>query len=316
MAANLSDAQPELTIVIVNWNTRDLLLGCLRSIGQHPPARSYEVWVVDNGSADGSGAAVRAQFPAVRVVANDANVGFAAANNQAIRASRSRYVLLLNSDTVVRSGALELMCAYLDQHIAVGAVGCRLLNPDGTPQRSCWRGYPGLRSAAIEGFYLWRLLPRLVERQEIALRTAREPQPVDHLLGACLLVRRAAIDAVGMLDEGYFLFLEETDWCQRIATAGWRIVFLPEPEVIHFGQQSMRQIPARTLPIFYASLCRFVRRRGGRGVALRLLLLKLIIALSVLLRLGLWSVRLLRQRSLSWRMLGGYSRVLRQLPAL
>jgi GT2 family glycosyltransferase len=306
----------ELSIVIVNWNTRDLLLGCLRSIAAHPPRRSYELWVVDNGSCDGSVAAVQRLHPTVHLIANPDNRGFAAANNQALRASSGRYVLLLNSDTEVLPGALEAMCAYLDDQPEVGAVGCRLNNADGSAQRSCWRGCPGLRSATIDGLYLWRLFPGLLAHNEVALADHDTPQPVDHLLGACIMTRRAVIQQIGLLDESYYLFLEETDWCHRMRSAGWAIHYLPQPRIVHFGQQSMRQIPARTLPLFYASLCRFVRKRGGRWLWLRIALLKTIIAASVLLRLGLWSVRLTRQRGISLRMLNGYGRVLRQLPTL
>jgi GT2 family glycosyltransferase len=307
---------PKLAIVIVNWNTRQLVLDCLQSIEQYPPQREYEVWLVDNASRDGSIEAVSTQFPKVKLIANQSNLGFAAANNQAIEQCDAEYVLALNSDTQVQANALESMCQYLDQHPQVGIVACRLINPDGSTQRSAWRGYPGLKSALIEGLYLWRLMPKLVAQNEISLNSNRQAQQVDHLLGACMLVRRDAIEQVGMFDTGYFLFFEETDWCYRIAAAGWHIIYLPQTDIIHFGQQSMQQIPDRTLPTFYASLCRFVRKQGGALLGLRLFLLKSIIFISVLIRLALWSVRLIKQRSLSLRMLGGYSRVIRQLPSL
>jgi len=274
------------------------------------------VWVVDNASTDGSVEAVRVNYPQVHIISNAKNIGFAAANNQAIAASAGRYVLLLNSDTVVQPGALEDMCAYLETQPEVGAVGSRLLNADGTTQRSCWRGYPGLGSALIDGLYLWRLFPSLVIPDEVGLVGHQRPQDVDHLLGACILTRRKVIEQVGLLNDGYYLFFEETDWCRRIRNSGWRIIYLPEPRIVHFGQQSMRQIPERTLPSFYASFCRFVRRNGGRWTGLRLLALKVIIAVSVVIRLALWSTRLRRDSGLSRRMLGGYGRVLRRLPSL
>lgn len=314
----------ELSIIIVNWNTRELLLRCLASIDASPPARSWEVWVVDNASTDGSREGALERYPprpegeagAFHVIGNAENVGFARANNQALARCTGRHVLLLNSDTEVLPGALEGMCAYLDSDPRIGALGCRLLNPDGTTQRSGWRGYPGLQSALIDGLYLWRLLPRLVARQEVTLGTTNAPTEVDHLLGACIMVPREVLEVVGFLDDNYFLFLEETDWCRRIKRAGYRVVYLPHQRIIHFGQQSMRQIPARTLPTFYASLCHFVRNGGGRALGLRLMALKLIIAISVLIRMAIWTLRLGGQRALSLRMIGGYGVVLRRLPTL
>jgi GT2 family glycosyltransferase len=311
-----SQSALELSIVIVNWNTRRLLLECLDSIARHPASRRSEIWVVDNGSTDGSIEAVRARHPLVRLIANSENIGFAAANNQAIAASRGRYVLLLNSDTAVLPGALDGLCEYLDAHQRVGAVGSRLLNADGSTQRSCWRGYPGLLSAIVESFYLWRLMPSVVAPTEVAVGDHLTSQSVDHLLGACILVRRIVVERVGALDACYFLFLEDTDWCRRIRMAGWQIMYLPESRVVHLGQQSMRQCPTRTLPASYASLCMFVRRGGGSWLTPRLLLLKSILALNVLLRLGLWSLRFVRQPVLSRRMLAGYARVLCRLPWL
>lgn len=311
------EALLELSIVIVNWNTRALLLACLKAIEQNPPARTFDIWVVENGSTDGSADAVRAEFPAVHLIANAKNAGFAAANNQALTQCAGRYILLLNSDTEAQSDVLEALCAYLDAHPRCGAAGCRLLNPDGTTQRSAWRGFPGLRSAALDGLYLWKLLPpRFVAAREVSLAGHTGPQAADHLLGACLLTRREVVQQVGLLDDGYFLFLEETDWCRRIGRAGWGIAYLPEFAILHHGQQSMRQIPAQTLPLYYSSLCRFVRKSGAKRAArLRMGALKVVIAVSVLLRLGLWTLRLPRSRSLSLRMLRGYANVLRRLPS-
>jgi GT2 family glycosyltransferase len=315
MANTTIDQPVELSIILVNWNTREMLLACLRAIAANPPARGYEVWVVDNDSSDGSVEAVRQQFPEVRLIANERNVGFAAANNLAIARCDGRYVLLLNSDTEVHAGALEAMCSYLDNNPRVGAVGCTLQNPDGSIQRSAWRGYPSIASTAIEGFYLWKLFPEMVARSEVALARHTSAQEVDHLLGACIMSRREVITQVGALDDDYFLFLEETDWCRRIQAGGWKVIYLPGPSITHYGQQSMRQIPAKTLPIFYASLCRFVRKSAGPSGWATVILLKLVIALTVLVRMALWTVRLIKQRTLGLRMIGGYGRVLRQLPS-
>jgi GT2 family glycosyltransferase len=223
---------------------------------------------------------------------------------------------MLNVDTIILPGALEAMCAYMDAHPEAGAVGCRLLNADGTTQRSAWLGYPGLRSAAIEGFYLWRLFPSLVTRSEVSLANPTTPQVVDHLLGACIVVPRRVIDQVGALDPVYPLYFEETDWCLRIQRGGWQVVYLPDSSIVHLGQQTQYLYPGPTLPMYYTRCCHYMRKYGGRWPKSQLLLLKTIIAVSIILRLGLWSLRMVRQQTLSRRMLGGYSRVLRQLPSM
>lgn len=304
----MRDPQFELSIVVVNWNTRPQLLACLESIARFGAYKRHETWVVDNASSDGSVDAVRATFPDVQVIANSSNVGFAAATNLAIAQSSGTYVLVLNSDTEVLPGAIELLCEELARNPTVGIVGPRLINPDGSPQRSAWSGYPGVRSALIDGFYLWRLTPRIVGNQEVSLRESRSTTAVavDHVLGAAMLVRREALENVGGLDDGYFLFLEETDWCRRMQKAGWQIVYQPQAALVHHGQLSVGQAAQRTLPLYYASLCRFVRRERGAAPRLRLFSLKLVILVSVLLRLGLWGMRAVRRRSGSDRMLTGY----------
>lgn len=306
----------DLSVILVNWNTRDVLLQCIESLYANPPGRSWDIWLVDNGSEDGSAEAVRERFPQVHLIRNERKVSFTAANNQAIEASASRYLLILNVDTVALPGCLESTCAYLDSHPEVGAVGCRLLNADGTHQRSCWRGFPGIWHALIEALYLWRLFPTLVSHSEVILSDPREPVPVDHLLGAYILAPRHIVESVGCFDTGYYLYMDETDLCLRIRRAGYPIMYLPEPRTIHLGQATQHEFPAATLPLFYRSYCRFIRKRGGSLLGLRMLVVKAVLALGILVRLCLWSVRMVRRRSLSQRMLVGYAHVLRQLPSL
>lgn len=314
----MDEQSPDVAVVIVNWNACTLLVNCLRSLIAQDGV-TKQVIVVDNASTDSSVEAVRACFPEVRLLANSRNVGFAAANNQGARLATGRYLLLLNPDTELSAGSLADLVLFADAHPDAVAIGPRLLNADGSQQRSAWRGFPGLATALIDALYLWKLpwLP-ISRTSELTQDELRRPQSVDHLLGACILIRRAAWEGVGPLDERFFLFLEETDWCRRARAGGWQVLYTPEPSITHFGQQSMRQVPVHSLPHLYRSTCLFYRkhhahRSGG------LMLLKVIMALAVLMRLGLWTVRYGRAKQVSSRQqavrtLAGYTRVLRELP--
>lgn len=308
----------DVSICIVNWNTRELLTNCLHSIFADDQEVTFEIIVVDNASYDNSADMVGARFPQVHLIANNENVGFARANNQAFLLAQGRYVLLLNSDTMVLPGALPQLVRYLDEHPRVGVVGPRLLNPDETFQRSCWRGFPSLHSAFVDAFYLWRLAPhsRLVQSSELLDPPGDEPIEVDHVLGACMMLRREVINQVGGMDEGFFLFLEETEWCFRIKKAGWKICFLPTAKIIHIGQQSVHQNPERTLPEQYRNYVRFYRKHKNPS-RLQEAILKGIVVVGGLLRIGLWTWRgrLASQRDKARRMRCGYWEVIQQSPS-
>jgi len=308
--------QTDLSVIVVNWNTCNMLRACLSSLLSSNDGTLAELWVVDNASSDGSVDMVRRDFPTVRLIANQTNVGFAAANNQALKKVSGDYILLLNSDTVAIGDALKQMVNYLHEHPFVGAVGCKLLNADGSVQRSCWRGFPGLEFALVDALYLWKLAAcwKWLQFFEIPVADLREPMEVDHLLGACIMVRRTVVDLVGGLDQGYFLFLEETDWCYRIKKAGYQIHYLPTAQIIHHGEQSIRKKPERFVPELYRSYCHFCRKQHRFGLG-RMAALKLIIAMAAIIRIGLWGVRFcLGRRRLASRMLAGYLRVLVELP--
>lgn len=253
----------DLSIVIVSWNTRDLLDACLASVFAdltRAPSLRGEVWVVDNSSADGSAALVREKYPAVRLIENQENVGFARANNQAVSRCAGRWVCLLNSDTLIRPGALPTLLAAGDADVKVGMVGPLLLNEDGTIQPSWSRFVGPVRE------FLGRH-----DRSEAppALRTASTP-PAARMMpfsagwlgGACLAARREGIAAVGPLDEGYFMYCEETDWCLRFRQAGWDIRLVPDARVVHLGGRSSRQVSRATRERMAASKVRFFQRHG------------------------------------------------------
>jgi GT2 family glycosyltransferase len=266
-----------LSIIIVNWNTRDILLDCLTSIAAHPPARSYDVWVVDNASSDGSVEAVRARHPYVQVIENSENRGFAAANNQAIDAAQGDYVLLLNSDTIVHAQALERMAQFLDVHDRVGIAGACLLNADGTLQPS-WAAFPSFWSELLGRNIRARRPYRTVDGSTAYL--------VDWVGGAALMIRREVIEQIGVLDEGYFMYSEETDWCFRVRKAGWDICYLSDAPIAHLGGQSSQKASARMKAELYRSKIRFYTKHYGRRQAY---------ALSLTLRLALYGKALVER---------------------
>lgn len=254
---------PTVDIVIANWNTDELLTRCLDSVAANVAARpelDVTTIVVDNGSTDDSVARVRSGYPWVELIANTQNVGFARANNQGVARSRGSYVLLLNSDTVLHDDALGQLVEFLADHPQAGAAGARLLNGDGSLQASC---HPML----TPGRELWRLLfldrlwPRAVYRQE--RWDTVTPRPVEVIKGACLLLRRAALEGVGPLDERYFMYTEEVDLCFRLAQAGWSLWYVPTAVVTHFGGASSSQMAERMYLELYRSKAQFYRKTGG-----------------------------------------------------
>jgi GT2 family glycosyltransferase len=254
------------SILIVNWNTSGSLYDCLLSISRWPPDSAYEVIVVDNASSDDSPQIVREQFPSVRLIENQENVGFAAASNQAIRRAQGRYLVLLNSDTEVRPGALDTLVQFMDAHPRAGAAGARLLNPDGSLQPSC---HPML----TPGREFWSLLflDRLLRRATYPMHRwdPSIPRQVEAIKGACLLLRREALEEVGLLDDSYFMYTEEVDLCYRLHRAGWELWWVPRAEVVHHEAQSTRQAAEKMYIQLYRSKVQFYRKFGGQRRAQR-----------------------------------------------
>ena len=270
----------DLSIVIVSWNTCDLLAQCLASIYANPPSCEFDVFVVDNASSDGSPAMVGERFQQVRLIENLQNVGFARANNQAVRHSTARLVLLLNPDTEVRAGALQALVDFIDARPLTGAAGARLLNSDGTLQASC---YPEPTLSRE----LWRLFHLdLIAAYGVYHMTdwdTATARPVDIVLGACLLIRRQALDQVGLLSEDYFMYTEELDLCHDLRRAGWQIHWVPEAQVLHYGGQSTTQVASEMFIKLYQGKVAYFRKHQGRVAAL---LYKLILLSATLVRLS------------------------------
>lgn len=265
-------------MVVVSWNVEALLRIGLRSVcdelaeKESTSALSAQIFVVDNASHDGTVDMVTREFPQVSLIANQSNVGFTRGNNQALRLAKGRYLCLLNPDCEVLPGALRAMIDYLDAHPTVGAVGPRLIFPDGSPQSSR-RRFPTLRTAFVESTILQRWFgnSRVVRDYHCADRADDLAQEVDWLVGACLMIRREALEQVGLLDEGYFMYSEELDWCYRARQAGWKIVYLPEATVVHHeGKSSEQNLASRDIH-FHDSKCRFFSKHHGpaQGMLLR-----------------------------------------------
>lgn len=225
----------------------------------------YEVLVVDNASSDGTTSMLERAFPQVRLIANDTNLGFAKANNQGITQSRGRYLLLLNPDTEVVGDALRHLLEYMRVHPRVGVLGPQLLNPDGTLQSSR-RRFPTLSTAFIEST---PLQPFFAHSHALGRYYCLDQDPmllqeVDWVVGACMMVRREAVLQAGMLDEAFFLYFDELDWCRRIKEAGWRVVYFPMAKVVHHYGRSSEQDPLQSRLSFNDSKCRYHRKYHGR----------------------------------------------------
>lgn len=303
----------KLSIIVVNWNTCEYLRDCLASVYANPPSCDFEVWVVDNNSRDDSRHMVKDRFPQVNLISNGQNVGFARANNQAIRQSNGQYVLLLNSDTKVKPGALDALMTFADENPQAGAVGAQILNADGTLQISC---YP----APTLSRELWYLLHldylRAYGEYRMETWNPCEPRPVDILLGACLLLRRAALDEVGLLDEDFFMYSEEVDLCYRLKGKGWQIFWAPQAKIIHYGGQSTTQVAAKMFVQLYRSKVMFFRKHYGPAAVLLYKSILAIISLPrILSTLFIWAMPAGHRQQL--RVVGAnYRRLIVELPYL
>lgn len=254
---------PDLSIIIVNWNTISLLRDVLKSTFDNIGNLRCEVIVVDNASADGSAEMVEAQFPNVILVRNAENRGFAAGNNQGFELAHGRHILLLNSDTIVHGDVLSASVKYLDDHPDVGAMGCRVLNSDGTVQLTCSR-YPSLLNQFLMATGLWKLKwPRFFGRYLMTDWARNSEREVEAISGCYLLVRSEVLHSVGSLDEDFFFFGEETDWCYRMRKAGWRLMFAPVGEITHHGSVSARKLNHRRDLLLTSSKVRLHRKHNG-----------------------------------------------------
>ena len=260
----------DVSVVIVSFNSRDDLRSCLRSILNHTQGVEYEVIVVDNASGDGSPEMVEAEFPQVTLLRRADNAGFATANNEGIRAARGEVILLLNPDAEFTGNVLPPMYHYLRANPTVGVLGPKLLDEDGSLQLSC-RRFPGLATAL---FNRYSLATRLFPRNPFSTRYLMTDfghdriAEVDWVSGACMMLPRQAFDLIGLLDEGYFVYIEDVDLCQRAHRAGHKVVYFPEVAVLHRIARSSSTLPIRSIIERHRSMWHYYKKYGGGNLLL------------------------------------------------
>ncbi|MCK4913148.1 MAG: glycosyltransferase family 2 protein [Planctomycetes bacterium] len=284
----------DTTIVIVNWNTYDILRDCLCSIYTETKRLKFEVIVIDNASTDGSTAMVKNQFPQVVLLENSGNRGFAAANNQGIAIAKGRYILLLNSDTIILENAIRKTISFADVHPEAAVVGCRVLSPDRTLQPTCFM-FPSICNMVLSSTYIYKIFPRnrFFGRERMSWWDRCDEREVDVVTGCFMLVRREAIEQVGLMDEQFFVYGEETDWCYRFKQAGWKNIFIPNAQIIHLGGASSKRVATEMALQLRGSILQFIHKHRSRweyGLACFL------VWLFCAVRIPVWFVRFLFSR--------------------
>lgn len=297
------NAACDLSIVIVNWNSKEFLRRCLASIDAEPPGLRYETIVIDSGSFDGCAQMLYTEFPRVKFIQSPSNIGFARANNVAAKACTGHCVLFLNPDTEVVGSAITVLMRRLRELPNVGAIGCRLLNTDGSVQDTCIQAFPTILSQFLNSRLLRRARPRWAMWGTAALfgengGAAR----VEVISGACMLMRRRTFEQVGMFSEDYFMYAEDLDLCHKIREAGYANYFINEATVYHFGGGSSDQAGSEfSVVMMRESIWRFLikTRGGGYGAAYRASTC-LLAVVRLLLLIGLWPLQTVRRRATAW----------------
>ncbi len=256
----------KLSVIIVSWNAKDYLVKCLQSLIPELEGTNAEMIVVDNFSSDGAPDIIEKIFPTVKLIRNDRNLGFAKANNIGIKISSGEYVCLMNSDIIVRKGCIHRLLEYMNSNTNVGVVGPKTLNADGSLQRSCF-SLPTIWNSLCRVFALDSLFPKtqLFGRRLMTYWAHDEIRSVEALNGCFLLVRREALNEVGLLDEGFFIYGEDLDWCKRFRDQGWGIVFYPQAEAVHYGGASSSHAPIRFYLEMHKADLRYWRKHKGFG---------------------------------------------------
>lgn len=265
----MKKSKHDLSIIIVSYNTRELLRNCLDSIYTNTRQISFEIIVVDNSSIDGSPEMVRRDFPLVKLLVNQRNVGFSKAANQATEESHGRYILFLNSDTLILPKSLELLVKFMGSHPRTGAVSPLVLNPDGSPQFSCGRSFPTLSTEFFKFAFLDRIFSksRCFGKYLLSYWDHKSTRDVELLSGSCLMTRSEIVHKGGKMDEDFFFFGEDIDWCFRIREIGWNIYLYPESKIIHYGGESYRKEKELIHFHYYENMSKFFLKHYGRSHA-------------------------------------------------
>lgn len=253
---------PDLSIVIVNYNVKDYLRQALSAIYQSQGDFAYEVFVVDNASVDGSVSMVKRNFPQVNLIASRKNLGFSGGNNLALKRANGRYVLLLNPDAIVACDTLANMIEFMDENPDVGASGCKILNPDGTFQLNSRRSIPTIKISLAKLLRLDKLFPnsKKFARYNMTYFDPDESRDVEALMGAFFMVRREALEDVGLLDDTFFMYGEDLDWSYRFTKAGWKIWYYPKTTIVHHYRKSSSQKPLQTAYVFHTAMAIFYNK--------------------------------------------------------
>ncbi len=255
-----------LAIVIISFNVEKLLKECIESIYRETRDVRFEIWVIDNHSQDTSVQMLKRDFPRIHLIENADNVGFTRANNQAVRQCRTDYVLLLNPDTLIRDGALDKMVTFMDAHPDVGVAGCRVENEDGSLQLACRRSIPSPSVAFFRLTGLSRLFPhsKRMAKYNLTYLDPTRSHEVDAVSGAFLLIRRQAIDQIGLLDETFWIYGEDIDWCVRAKKAGWKVVYYPDAHILHYKGVGCSTNSRKTSYEFYRAMYLFYRKHFAK----------------------------------------------------
>ncbi|OGW45466.1 MAG: hypothetical protein A2Y66_08820 [Nitrospirae bacterium RBG_13_41_22] len=262
----MKENAPDISFIIVNRNTKQILLNCLRSIEDTIEGLSFEIWAVDNGSSDTSVEAVNKFFPHVKIIRREINLGYAKATNVALSRMNGRYAVLLNTDTVLKEDAIKTIVEFMDKKPEIGICGGQLLNADGSKQNSI-ANIPSLATELTNKSLLRRLFPARFPGKESHFL---EPIEVESIIGACMVVRKEAIDDVGILDEEYFFFFEETDWCFRFTKHGWKVFHHPKAKILHLQGQSAKKEYIGSRIEYWKS--RYIFFRKHKGLVTRIIL--------------------------------------------
>ncbi len=286
----------DLSIIVVNYNTGNLLKECIESIKKNALNISYEIIVIDNNSSDNSVDLIKNRFENLEIIINKINVGFARANNQGIKKSKGRYILLLNPDTVILPDCLKKMMKFMDDHPGAGVAGCKVLNPNGTLQLACRRSFPAPSISFYRLTGLSRLFPKskTFARYNLTYQNPDVVREVDAVSGSFMMIIRKAMNEVGMLDEQFFMYGEELDLCFRIKEKGWKVYYVPDARIIHYKGSSSQQRKRKAVIDFHKAMYIFHKKHYANHT---FFLLNWLIILGITLRAGLFLVLSLFKKS-------------------
>jgi len=276
----------DVSIIVVAWNVRQLLYDCLKSVYDETEDIDFEVIYVDNASNDGSVEMVTKEFPEVRVIKNTENEGFIKANNQGIKIAKGRYVLLLNSDTVVLDNAIAKTVEFADANPEAAVVGCRVLNPDKTLQRNCFM-FHSVLNFFLAATYLYKVFPKskFFGREEMTWWDFNDVREVEVIKGCYALVRKEAIEEIGLMDDTYFVYGDDIDWCYRFKKGNWRIMFTPDAEIVHYGGQTTKKMTRKFLLQLLGSKLIFMKLQRSKLI---FPCVRFLVALFFFLRVPYW----------------------------